>query len=125
MGGEDTMFFSPNKMRDLVKTKTNRQVSQEYLFSLIDHLQEYTCELIQESEKEIHTLNEDLEKHGLRRVERLSSDHIRRVLSKKIIYQEKHQELEVHTDDNKDNNNTGNLGKSEPMQKQLPNRCCQ
>ena len=82
-------------------------------------MQVYTCELIQESEKEIHILNQDLEKHGLRKVERLSSDHIRRVLSKKIIYQEKHQEMEVHIDDNKDNNNTGKQGKSEPIQKQL------
>jgi hypothetical protein len=81
--------------------------------------------VIEESEQELIKLNKNLERHGLRRRERLSSDHIQRIISKKIIYQEKHQELEVHTDDNKENKNTGKQGKSEPNQKQLPNRCCQ
>ena len=78
----EKLFFSPNKIRDLVKAQMGRQISQDFLFSLINHLEEHAKELIQKSETELEKLNNNYEKHGLRKKERLSSQHLRLVLEK-------------------------------------------
>ena len=59
-----------------------RQISQDFLYSLINHLEAYTKELIQKSETELEKLNNNFEKHGLRKKERLSSQHLRLALEK-------------------------------------------
>jgi hypothetical protein len=119
------MFFSPNKIKELVKVQTDRQVSQGYIFSLISHLQNYTRELVRTSENELKKLNQDLERHGIRKVERLSSEHFNRAISKSIIYQEDHAEMEAKNHDFRKDRNTGEQGKSEPNQNDLSKRRCQ
>jgi len=71
------MFFSPNKLRDLVRTRTEKQVSQEYIYSLIIHLQNYTEELVKLSEKELEKQNEQRKIQGLYLKRRINQDCLR------------------------------------------------
>ena len=74
------MFFSLNKLRDLVKTRTKKQVTQEFIFHLAEYLEDYTKKIIKLSEKELEKQNEQRRIQGLYQKQRINEDCLKDII---------------------------------------------
>lgn len=68
------MFFSLNKLRDLVKTRTKKQVTQGYIYHLAEYLEDYTKKLVKLCDKELEKQNEKRMIQGLYQKQRINED---------------------------------------------------
>ena len=74
------MFFSLNKLRDLVKTRTKKQVTQGYVFHLAEYLEDYTKKIIKFSEKELEKQNEKRRIQGIYQKQRINEDCLKDII---------------------------------------------
>ena len=74
------MFFSLNKLRELVKTRTKKQVTQKYIFHLAEYLEDYTEKIVKLCEKELQKQNEKRRIQGIYQKQRINEECLRNAI---------------------------------------------